>query len=1612
MVEVLAVFDYNGRKRDLYDYIVLINRKKEEVRMKRRSILRFLSCCLAGVLLVEAPMQVSAAPLDPSAGQVTPAEGNEDGSGTEILDEGTTETTEPQQDSGENEQVTSESEEASEKKDTGDGSGTGQEITEPDPDIPSEDPAKTEGGGQEDIKEENNPSSVPEEADKKEEEPSGPAEDPGAVSTEDPADSSDEPSDPSEEVPAELQTGYLTLTGVQYGSRPEYSEDFDAETADALLSGLTEALVEDQADVSEYAISPETLADALTWIVSHEEAYDTLLPYVEYTYIEKEDAQEVQTVTVSRLPEEKLLSLSAVRDAEDVKISFVPGDGIEQYRVFRISGDEVTELSREEGQDVFIDRTVFEQQSSCQYVICGYQTVEEELKLCAFSRCVSGEYELAPPENLETEPGEGSITLTWEAVELASGYEIETSDQEDGEFTAVGQVEGTEYIQDQLEDGEEHFYRVRAYSDVDEEIVYSDVSQVASGVTLPTSPELSYTVKDNVVTFKWNKVNGADGYILYEYKENNYVPVTKTTLSCENYSYPVSDLKLGEKHQYVVAAFVGLEGADEKYSADKMTLSNVVDVEITFDAVTLKCSASSYKGITLTWSKSVWAQGYRLERKVNNGGYTAIAELPSGTLTYTDKNVEVNKKYTYKVIPWQKDSGGTKGDGKESNEISVTPVFPAVKSASVAKVDYRTLKIAWSKVTDATGYEVYRSTSKTGTYTRVAKITSGSTFSCQDSKCEPGVTYYYKVRAYLTSGSTIYGDYSPIVSGATALNKVSGVKAVSAAYNEVKLTWSKVSGATGYVIERSENGSSYNGIKTITSGSTLTYTNLSLSFNKKYSYRIRAYYKRSDGKNTYSSYSSAVSVTTKLPAAKISSVASVNYNTVKVSWGKVTGAGGYKVYRATSSNGTYSTVATIKSGSTVSCQNTGLTMDKTYYYKVRPYRIVSGKEIYGDYSAAVKGVPKLSAVTKAKAASASYNAIKVSWAKTAGASGYVVYYSTSKNSGYKTLKTVTGTSVTHSGLTTGKIYYYKIRAYRTVSGKKVYGGYSSVVSAKPVPGTVAAKRSTVTYNSVKLTWAKISGASGYEVYRSGSKNGTYSRVTTLTSGNTLSYNNINLTTGKTYYYKVRAYRIINGKKIYGSFSAVLSGKPTLKTPTLKRSTMTYNSAKLTWNKIAGANGYEIYRSTSKNGTYEHIKRMTSGSSVAYTDSSLATGRTYYYKIRAYRTVSGKRVYGAFSSLVSAKPVLGKVSGLKAIPTGDDKGNIKLTWSKVTGATGYVISRATSKDGTYKTVKTIDSGGTVSWTNTGLVLGQKYYYKICATRGSYKSGVTGPAQAMASIMELSDSSLSLTVGNSQKIAVVTLPKVTVSWSTSDKKVATVDSNGKVTATGAGTAKIYAKANGLTKTIKVTVEGKNTGSGNYKGIDVSSYQGSINWKKVADDGIDFAMIRVTVGKDPRSTEKDSMFESNYNGARDNGVKVGLYRYSYAGSRTEARCEAEAIVKYLNGRKLDYPIVMDVEDDSILRSTNTNTRRSEIVLAFKEVIEDAGYDFALYANTTWLNNYLDMNMLKNVDIWVARWRSLDQGHGYNGKGNVTMWQYSNSGSVSGISGRVDMNVSYKNY
>ena len=279
-------------------------------------------------------------------------------------------------------------------------------------------------------------------------------------------------------------------------------------------------------------------------------------------------------------------------------------------------------------------------------------------------------------------------------------------------------------------------------------------------------------------------------------------------------------------------------------------------------------------------------------------------------------------------------------------------------------------------------------------------------------------------------------------------------------------------------------------------------------------------------------------------------------------------------------------------------------------------------------------------VTGQKVSSSETTSIKIRWDKVDGVTGYKIYRSTSKNGAYKCVATVSSknNSYTNTGLISGTTYYYKVRAYKTVGNENLYGSYSTIFSGKTKgPSQVKNLKQTVAEKtSVKLSWSKISNASGYRVYRATSKDGTYKLVAELSGSSKTSYTNKNLSPGKTYYYKVRAYRKVGSNKDYGSYSSKLKASTKCNAPIISTISKDKGKANITWKKVSGASGYAIYRSTSKNGSYQKIKTLKSGSTLSFTDTNLESKKTYYYKVKAYKSADMGNIYSAYSSMKSVK----------------------------------------------------------------------------------------------------------------------------------------------------------------------------------------------------------------------------------------------------------------------------------------------------------------------------------------------------------------------------------------
>ena len=657
--------------------------------------------------------------------------------------------------------------------------------------------------------------------------------------------------------------------------------------------------------------------------------------------------------------------------------------------------------------------------------------------------------------------------------------------------------------------------------------------------------------------------------------------------------------------------------------------------------------------------------------------------------------------------------------------------------------------LKWNAVSGAAKYEVYRARSKDGDYIKYSTVT-GTSYTNTDY-IENGNTYYYKVRALDANGTA--GAWSSIVSvtyraASTGTLSAPTVTGGNDAQGRPTLKWNAVTGAAKYEVYRalSKDGD-YIKYSTVTGTS---YTNTGYIENgNTYYYKVRAL----DANGTAGAWSSIVSVTYKqtLPAPTVTG-GNDSQGRPTLKWKAVSGAAKYEVYRARSLNGDYIKYSTVTGTSYTNISY--IENGNTYYYKVRALKSDGTAGAWSSivsvtYRAASTGTLSAPSVTGGKD---SQGRPTLKWNAVSGAAKYEVYRARSKDGDYIKYSTVTGTSYTNTSyIESGNTYYYKVRALKSDG---TAGAWSSIVSVtyKQTLSAPTVTGGNDAQGRPTLTWKAVTGAAKYEVYRARSKDGTYTKYSTTTG--TAYTNSSYLTSGATYYYKVRA---LDANGNAGPYSAVVSVTCRLKltAPAVTGSTDSQGRPTLKWNAVTGAAKYEVYRARSKDGDYIKYSTVTGTS---YTNTSyIENGNTYYYKVRA---LGSDGTAGPDSTPVSVtyKAPFGAplVTGSK-----DSQGRPALKWDKVTDAAKYEVYRARSKDGTYSLMSTQSATG---YTNTSyLANGTTYYYKVRALKAN------GTASAYSSVVTITYGTVPTPAAPAMRSAKADSAGITVSWDTAANAV---------------------------------------------------------------------------------------------------------------------------------------------------------------------------------------------------------------------------------------------------
>ena len=849
------------------------------------------------------------------------------------------------------------------------------------------------------------------------------------------------------------------------------------------------------------------------------------------------------------------------------------------------------------------------------------------------------------PSGLSVSNTIASLTLKWNAVKGATGYEIYRAGT-DGKYSKITTVTSTSYVDTNVKNNTQYSYKIKAYNAAGASAFSTAASLKKTQISVS---KLKADANGSTVQLSWTGgVTGAEGYVIYRRTEGgSYDEIGRT--SGNTYSNTIS---AGIKYYYAVAVYSGSRTEDKCPEVGVMYLVAPSGLSV----------SNTIASLTLKWNAVKGATGYEIYRAGTDGKYSKITTVTS--TSYVDTSVKNNAQYSYKIKAYNTacTSAFSTASSLKKTQISVSNLKADANGSKV--------QLSWTGgVTGAEGYVIYRRT-EDGSYAEIGR-TAGNTYS---DTISAGIKYYYAVAVY--SGSRTEGKCPEV--GAMYLATPSGLS-VSNTIASLTLKWNAVKGATGYEIYRAGTDGKYSKIKTVTSTS---YVDTNVKNNAQYSYRIKAY-------NTACTSAFSTAASLKKTQISVSNLkADANGSKVQLSWtGGVTGAEGYVIYRRTE-DGSYAEIGRTAGNTYSDTISAGI----KYYYAVAVYSGSRTEDKCPEVGVMYLAEP---AVT---GASNITSGVQVKWSKVTGATGYIVYHKGAGKGWARIADIKDGSTVNYTDTTaaSGTTYTYTVRAYN----KDTMSDWNSTKSLMRISDTTLTGASNIT-SGVQVKWSKVTGATGYIVYRKGAGKG-WGRIADIKSGSTVSYTDTTAASGTTYTYTVRAY---NGSTM-GDWHSAKSLMRLSDTTVSGASNITYG-VQVKWSRVTGATGYIVYRKGAGKG-WGRIADIKSGSTVSYTDTTAASGTTYTYTVRAY---NGSTM-GDWHSTRSVK----RLSDPKLTSAYKVSGGINVRWTGVTGATGYIVYRK-SGSGSWGRIADIKSGSTVSYTDRTAKAGTTYTYTVRAYSGS-------------------------------------------------------------------------------------------------------------------------------------------------------------------------------------------------------------------------------------------------------------------------------------------------------
>lgn len=665
--------------------------------------------------------------------------------------------------------------------------------------------------------------------------------------------------------------------------------------------------------------------------------------------------------------------------------------------------------------------------------------------------------------------------------------------------------------------------------------------------------------------------------------------------------------------------------------------------------------------------------------------------------------------------------------------------------------------------------------------------TSGLTIS--KSSLEPGVSYYVRALTYKYNdkGEKEYGKPSEVVTISRAkLPSISGLTLAERTQNEFVFKYTGVlNNSCGIEYWVSEDANFANNPEITDAYTTTDENSFSIGFynltpGKTYYVRARAYsYEdalEDDNKiesRYYSDFTNTVTVKPSVPKVDVSAVAASTSITLRMQPAQDGYVTGYQIQKKSGSK--YKALTKLTEGAYTDKK---LKADTTYNYRVRAYYVdeKTNKTTWGAwaYYEATTWGGNLNLVATPKSATS----VKLVWNKISGAKGYEVYrkvtsssvstYSAAAgNNAYdkwvlvKDIKKASTKSYTVSKLTSGRAYDFKVRAYKTVGSKKYYIEDTDSASLAFEGGVELISTKRNSNGTVKASWKPVYTGNGYVIEKYNNKTDEYEVFKTITKASTASYT-FPAASGESVSYRIRAYKSGEPKE-YASAAEYVTVYPYLAAPTgvTAKANNADGSITVSWKAVAGADYYEVYRTTTPSyaqnkdtNTYSYsggssvpvlVADATSIIGYKYSEDKLtattivdrpvkytnasgiektfvkgpSAGVKYYYYVVACKYGTGYEreddrgvIRSGASKAASATVTKASVAAPKSISAKATKGKVTISWKKSANATGYEVYRSTKKSSGYTKIATTNSK-TLKYADKKATKGKKYYYKVRA-----------------------------------------------------------------------------------------------------------------------------------------------------------------------------------------------------------------------------------------------------------------------------------------------------------